>query len=81
MTMKTSEQLIQELHQGIYGIPNTDEKGLCGDVKELIQIVKLQNFRIRKTEKRIAYIWGILVGVGVIGGAGVGISLKVLIGG
>ena len=81
MLEKTEKQLIQELHQGLYGIPNTEEKGLCGDVKELVKEVRNQNTRIRKNEKKIAYIWGILVGLGIAGGTGIGLGIKALIGG
>ena len=81
MLEKTEKQLIQELHQGLYGIPNTEEKGLCGDVKELVKEVRNQNTRIRKNEKKIAYIWGILVGLGAAGGTGIGLGIKALIGG
>ena len=81
MLEKTEKQLIQELHQGLYGIPNTEEKGLCGDVKELVKEVRNQNTRIRRNEKKVAYIWGILVGLGVAGGTGIGLGIKALIGG
>ena len=81
MAIRTNKELLLELYQGLYGIPDTEEKGLCGDVKELVREVKLQNTRIRKSEKRIAYIWGILIGLGIAGGTGVGLGIKALIGG
>ena len=75
---KTQKELLQELHQGIYGISHTEEHGLLGDVKELVVQVKLQNDRIRKNERRIYKMWGILIGVGFAAGTGVGLGLKIL---
>ena len=75
---KTQKELLQELHQGVYGIKDTIEKGLLGDVKELVIQVKLQNDRIRKNERRIYKMWGVLIGVGFAAGTGVGLGLRIL---
>ena len=80
MPDKPNKQLIQELHQGIYGGPGTEDMGMIGDVKELVKTIKDQNTRVRKNEVKISKIWGILIGVGVIGGTGLGLGIKTLIG-
>lgn len=81
MPVKTQRELIQELHQGIYGIPDTEEKGLIGDVKDLVTAVGNQNKRVRITEIHISRIKGILIGVGILGGSGAGLGLWMLLGG
>lgn len=81
MPDKTEKELIQELHQGVYGIPGTEEKGLIGDVKDLIGVIQIQNGRIGKNEQHISRIWGILIGVGAVGGTGLGFGIKTMLGG
>ena len=70
--------LLHELHQGIYGVPGTEEKGLIGDVRELVTEVKTQNGRIRKNEQRICRTWGVLMGVGAAVGVGISLVLRLL---
>lgn len=82
MADKTQKQMTQELYQAVVGIPeNEDENGLIGDVKSLAGLIKTQNKRIGKAEGRINKIWGILIGVGVVGGTGLGFGINNLFGG
>ena len=39
MTKKDNE-LIQQVHQGFFGVPGTEEKGMVGDVKEIKQSIQ-----------------------------------------
>jgi len=87
-TRKTQKELIedlkdltQQLIQGIYGIPGTEEKGLLGDVKDLIQEVKTQNSRVKKNEQMIVKIWGVLIGAGTILGIVLGKNIELFLGG
>ncbi len=75
------KSLIGEVHQAVLGVPDSDDKGLVGDVKELVKTVKEQNSRIRKNEVRISRIVGILIGMSVLGGTGIGLGVKTLLGG
>lgn len=81
MTKKVEKpwrDMLQELHQGVYGIPDTEEHGLLGDVKELITVVLAQNTRIRKNEQTIFKLWGILIGIGAATGVCLGLGLRML---
>ena len=61
---KSDHDLIKEIHQGLYGVPDTAEKGLCG-------IVKDQGIRLAKMEGLVWKIIGALTTLGLIGtGAG-----------
>lgn len=74
---KAKRDMLQELHQAVIGIPdNPDENGMIGDIKEIKDILKTQNNRIRNNERNISRVKGILVGLSVIisGGLGLGIS-------
>jgi len=62
--MTKYEKIINEVHQAVLGIPDTEDNGMVGDLKELKNHVKKQNGRIRKLE--IAVV--ILVCSGTIGG-------------
>lgn len=83
MPDKTPKVILQELSQAVIGIPNNpDENGLIGTVSDIKELVQLQNDRIRKNEQKISKIWGILIGIGAIGGVtGAGFGIKTLIGG
>jgi len=57
-----------------------------GDLKdkelpEVKELIRAQNTRIRKNEQRISKIWGVMIGIGVLGGSGVGLGISRLIGG
>ena len=75
MTAKSPEAMLQELYQAVVGIPNnSDDNGMIGDFKDFKALLIKQNDRIRKNEQRIFKIWGILIGIGALGGAGIGLS-------
>lgn len=59
MPPKTQKAMIQEIWQGMYGIPDTDENGLVGSFNEVRRMV-IQN-RIA-----IVSLISILVGLGII---------------
>ena len=79
--MKTQKELLLEVHQCVLGVPDTDDRGLAGDVKDSKQLIIDQNDRVRKSEQKISKIWGILIGVGAVGGTGLGFGIKSLFGG
>jgi len=75
MTGKSQEQLIWEVHQGMFGVEGSDDKGLVGDMKETKADIKNQNGRVTKVEGKIRYIYGMIVGAALAGGgigAGIG---------
>ena len=60
--MKASERdiLIHDIWKGIYGIPGTAEKGMMGDIKEIIEGQRVQNGSILRNT-----IWRrVICGVG-----------------
>ena len=82
MPEKTQPEILRELYQAIIGIPeNPDDNGLIGDVQDIKELLSVQNSRIGKNEQKISKIWGILIGVGAIGGTGLGLGIKTLLGG
>ena len=81
MPVKTQEEMVRELYQVIIGIPNNpDENGLIGDVKEIKENGKTLNGRLGKAEGKINKMWGILIGIGAVGGTGLGMGIKSLLG-
>ena len=82
MPDKTEKELLQELYQAVIGIPeNPDAKGLIGQVHDLGELIVSQNNRVGKAERKISQIWGILIGIGAVGGTGLGLGIKTLVGG
>ena len=82
MAGKTQKEQIQELLQAVVGIPeNDDENGLIGDVRDVRKLLLVMTSRVGKTEQKVSKMWGILIGVGAIGGTGLGIGINQLIGG
>ena len=73
MASKTQKEQIQELCQAVIGIPeNPDENGLIGDIRDILELLKEQNGRIRKNSKHIYILTGILMVV--TGGTGYGVA-------
>jgi len=68
---KTQTQLVQEIWQAIYGVPDTSDKGLCGDIKEMTKLQKESNGKRAKLELKFWLLIGFLVGLGIIEGLGV----------
>jgi len=58
---------VNQIHQGIYGVPDTDEHGLCGDIKSLQE-------SHNKLDKRVWWLIGILSGGGTLAAGGIGIA-------
>ena len=76
-----SRKILQELRQAVIGITdNAEDNGIIGDVKDIKEILTSQNKRIGKSEGKINKIWGILIGIGAVGGTGLGIGIKQILG-
>jgi len=69
MPEKTQKQLAQETHQAVLGVEGTADKGLVGDVKDVVGILKTQNHRIRKLEIVVGSLIAALVSAGVLDAA------------
>ena len=60
MTAAERDILLHDIWKGIYGIPGTDEKGMVGDIKEIVEQQRVQNGSILRNT-----IWRkVIVGVG-----------------
>jgi len=81
MPEKTQKKMIQEVHQGLFGVEGTDDKGLVGDVKELEKYVRTQNSRVTKMEGKQKLVYGLIIGAGVLGCGGVATGVSQLVGG
>jgi len=68
MVERTQKQIAYEVHQAMFGVEGSDEKGMVGDIKEIRADVKLQNGRVAKMELKIKQLYGILIGVAFAGG-------------
>ena len=64
---KTNKQLIQETHQGLFGVIGSEDGGLVEKVNKLVEYMEHQNGRVRRCEVRISKIWGVLLGAGLLG--------------
>ena len=65
--MTRYERIINEVHQAVLGVPNTEDKGMVGDLKDLKAHVKKQNNRITKLEIKVYSS----MGVAAVAGAGI----------
>jgi len=43
------DKLLFEVHQGFFGVPDSDDRGLVGDVKKMNEHLKEQNASILKS--------------------------------
>lgn len=68
MADKTQKELIQEIHQGLFGIPETEDDGLVGEVKKM-------NGRVSRNSRLIFFI------IGVISASGISYGVVNLVGG
>lgn len=68
MAEKTQKQLIQEVHQGLYGVKGTADKGLTGDFKDLVIELKKINGRVSRNSRLVFIMVGALIASGVLGG-------------
>ena len=57
---------VQEIKQGLYGVPNTDDRGLCGDVREQGKIIAKNSNHIRRLWIAVA-ILASSIGGGIYG--------------
>ena len=71
------DELLTQLKTVMVGVENTEEKGLVGDVKDILEMVREQNGRQRRLATKVNILWGIAL---VLMG-GTGFSLSRLIGG
>ena len=62
MPDKTQKEMIQEIHQGMFGVPDTEDTGLVGQVKKI-------NGRVSRNSKLIFLIIGALSATGISFGA------------
>ena len=69
MAEKTTKQLAFETHQAVFGVPDTEEKGMVGDIKDIKELIIVQNGRYQSLRSRVNWIIGVLTGVGFAGGA------------
>ena len=52
MTEKTNKELTREVHQAVLGIPDTDDNGLVGVVKEIDFLkVEIEKLKEKKQDK------------------------------
>ena len=68
MANKTQKEMIQEIHQGLFGVPDTEDDGLVGQVKKM-------NGRVSRNSKLIFLI------IGAISASGISFGVVNLIGG
>lgn len=84
MTEKTQKKMMQEVHQGLFGVEGTDDKGMVGDFKDLRIHVKERglnvNGRIDEVHNRITKlstkVWLI---IGLLGSSGGGVGIWQLV--
>jgi len=63
---------VTQIHTALYGVPGTDEKGMCGRVNKL----EIDYNRFKGNIIKVAFV---LVASGVITGAGIGIDKLVVL--
>ena len=68
MADKSQEEIAREVHQAVLGVNGTDDRGLVGDLKELVKLFREQNGRVRRNTLKITAIIFLLVGTGIVGG-------------
>lgn len=57
-----------QIHQGLYGVAGTDDKGMSGDLKELVKQVTSANGKRAKLEIKYWCLIGFLGGTGLLEG-------------
>ena len=48
--------LLREVHQAVFGIKGTEEKGIIGDVKDIKLLLVSQNGKVNKNSNNIGWI-------------------------
>jgi len=69
MAEKTQRQIALEVHQGMFGVEGTEDKGLIGDIKEMSKKLDVVNGRTRRNETR-SKVNQAIIGI-LIGGSGI----------
>ena len=71
MTPKTQKQQTQEIWQGMYGVPGTEDNGFLGAFKDLLSdyadFKNQTNKRINKLSTKLKVLIAFLIGSGVLG--------------
>ena len=62
----SQKDMIQEIWQALYGIPNTDDNGMYGDFSKACDVMKNNSKRIMKLEITVASLITLLIGAGVL---------------
>ena len=60
------KDMIQEIWQALYGVPDTEDNGIYGDFKDAYQVMRNNSKRITKLEITLASLITLLVGAGVL---------------
>ena len=47
MEDKTDHEMIREIWQGLYGVPETDERGCVGEIREINEHLKVLNGEVK----------------------------------
>ena len=68
MPDKTQKEMIQEIHQGLFGVPDTEDDGLVGQVKKI-------NGRVSRNSKLVFLI------IGAISASGISFGVVSFVGG
>jgi len=69
------EETLQEVHQALFGVKDSDDRGVAGDIKDIKKLLEVQNGYVRehtttiaKNTNSIKWLWRI-GGVLVFGGS------------
>lgn len=84
MTEKTQKKMIQEVHQGLFGVEGTDDKGMIGDFKGLEKHVRERGQNVNgefavvhnRITKLSTKVWLI---IGLLGSSGGGVGIWQLV--
>ncbi len=65
---------VRAVHQGMFGIPGTEDNGLVGDLKDLVKLLREQNGRVRRNTVKIYTQYGLSAII-------IGLLIRLLVGG
>jgi hypothetical protein len=73
--MKSTDEMIRELHTVVLGVPGTDEKGIAKQVNDIERDLRTLNGAVKtNTSWRKALCWVL----GIVVAAGTGVMLHIL---
>jgi len=73
--MKTTDDMIKELHTVVFGVPGTDEKGMAKQVNDIERDLRTLNGAVKtNTSWRKALCWSL----GILTAAGTGVIIHIL---